>query len=157
MNARCTGHCCTHFYFHLDPDGLLDLYERYQAGTFHNPDVVKITDMLRWQGRVKFGKELPAHHPGGYYGCKWFDGASGNCTNYANRPDMCADYPYGHACEIPQCTKGSDWPPDPRLYALQMRYGNFPYALNAPQTEADYFHSMDAEPPEPVAIAPNKE
>jgi Fe-S-cluster containining protein len=40
------------------------------------------------------------------YTCKHFDGA--DCTQYADRPKMCRDYPYGRSCGKPGCTYEPD-------------------------------------------------
>jgi Fe-S-cluster containining protein len=50
----------------------------------------------------------PPPQSGHYYSCKHHDEASGNCLNYADRPNMCSSFPfYGNPrkrCEYKECT-----------------------------------------------------
>ena len=44
------------------------------------------------------------------YRCRYFDDASGDCTNYDARPATCRDYPYSGRCGQAGCTAAYDSP-----------------------------------------------
>lgn len=39
-----------------------------------------------------------------FYTCRHLDAATGDCTDYDNRPRLCREYPYGVDCEKRDCT-----------------------------------------------------
>jgi Fe-S-cluster containining protein len=43
------------------------------------------------------------NHPVYHYTCSHYDKATGNCNNYADRPNMCRDFPYGDALRMTDC------------------------------------------------------
>jgi Fe-S-cluster containining protein len=43
-------------------------------------------------------------HKRHWYSCVHYDEDSGDCTNHEDRPQLCRGYPYGRACEEPECT-----------------------------------------------------
>lgn len=119
--ARCTGHCCQKFYMgdavELDLKFEHDISELYKEDPVRVRELSYIRDMLipfhgcrqltpekaAWEITLyeQFSEKLPDGLDYGYT-CKHFDGA--NCTAYADRPNMCKDYPYGRPCVFTGCT-----------------------------------------------------
>lgn len=102
---RCTGHCCRKFFLPFTPDQLKAEHEKAIAW-----DVGGLDRVFPRYDPVEMLKVAPMVIPiseanGGYhYTCKHFDGETGNCRDYENRPKMCSDYPYGSACTFSECT-----------------------------------------------------
>lgn len=96
--SRCIGHCCDSFWLPLSPMEIGYQQKRAFLGKsrWNQSDMLKIADMVIFQ--------RPHEVKGFRYTCKFWDKASGNCTNYENRPTMCKDYPYGTACKYKGCT-----------------------------------------------------
>lgn len=97
--TRCSGQCCKHFPL---PFGPVELWAEYLAVKKGEPtrfppsEIEKVAEMVIFLGRERgrFSDEMLF-----FYTCRYYDAATGNCTNYENRPAMCSDYPYGKPCE----------------------------------------------------------
>jgi hypothetical protein len=99
---RCTGHCCRRFPL---PASLDDIRRRRNADVCPPDekwiqDGDKLAEMLIPLDGGTYSNGQPAF----YFTCKHHDIASGDCTNYEQRPAMCRDYPYGRPCEHTDCT-----------------------------------------------------
>jgi len=57
-------------------------------------------EVLKVAAMVIYLRPSPQGHR---YTCKHL-AADGNCTNYADRPKMCSDFPYGPRCPYKACT-----------------------------------------------------
>ena len=78
-------------------------------------DVNKITEMIIHLGRfpvaewpAAYGAEVsaglaPDEGRRDFYTCRHLL-ADGNCGNYAERPQLCRDFPYKHPCQYAPCT-----------------------------------------------------
>jgi Fe-S-cluster containining protein len=97
---RCTGHCCRCFPLPKTPAELASNYAAFLAGEMHEngkpliQDIEKIAPMV-----IPLGSEQ-VYADGSksqYYTCKHLQ-ENGDCANYANRPLMCSEYPYGKPC-----------------------------------------------------------
>lgn len=131
VTSRCTGHCCKDFTLPISPMqfawwaklvklGKKPIFWRLYgprrsfgdmargAVTNHIPEeIAKVADMVIFKFASKTclgnpGRKIP--HLLYHYTCRHFDEKSGNCTNYANRPDMCRSYPNGGMCKYKGCT-----------------------------------------------------
>lgn len=122
MSARrCTGHCCRNFTLPGSP-GSLAIWalaaakgrgDDHDDGTWSPPsphpdrglksyvigsraDMMTIGAMIRWS---KWSTDDESHT----YNCAHLR-PNGDCGNYAGRPSLCQDYPYGRWCEHKACT-----------------------------------------------------
>lgn len=95
---RCTGHCCQRFALPYGPGELRR--RRHQI-----VDGDQIASMVVYLGFTKNdppridGPSGKRHH---WYRCRNF--VDGECSIYATRPKMCAEYPYGNRCKYAGCT-----------------------------------------------------
>jgi len=138
--ARCTGHCCEDFTLPISPMQLkwwaklislskkpayMKYYTRRSPGAvqslncgmkshFNIEELKKIAEMVIF---LRFDKhDNAAQNAKGkmntvyHYTCKHFDRATGNCTNYENRPDMCRMYPNSGTCRYKGCTRVCEKP-----------------------------------------------
>lgn len=131
MGARCTGHCCRAIGVGSSPEQLneaqllmqletemdrdsqarklLDLYVTDQGHTHESwvAEVLMVTTMLVPMG-IQSRKNPVTGTQGTmdrhWYTCVYFDEDSGDCTVYEDRPLLCRNYPYGGACDEPDCT-----------------------------------------------------
>lgn len=96
--SRCTGHCCKNFWLPLSPMEVAFQGKLADHGKsrWNLEDMKKIRDMVVYL--------RPDKEKGHRYTCKHFDASTGNCTNYTNRPTMCANFPYGKPCPYKKCT-----------------------------------------------------
>jgi len=91
---RCTGRCCQSFPLPLslkDMEGKLSRGEDVNKG---GGELKKIYEMVLPLTSQDYRNEQGVY----MYTCKHLD-ADNNCGNYANRPVLCSDYPYGNACD----------------------------------------------------------
>lgn len=124
--GRCSGHCCRAFTLPVDPDGLrrgLELWiareeddrprarELLEQGTRFWGDIELIATMAVAIGQFERNPLAPDLVPNEdapplqwFYRCRHHDAASGDCTIYEDRPEMCRSYPYGDPCPFPGCT-----------------------------------------------------
>lgn len=88
--SRCTGHCCKNFPL---PIRAVDISQHIQTKRWH--EIEKIGAMI-----IPLGVEhiYADGTVGERYTCKHLQ-PNGDCDDYANRPAMCSDYPYGRACD----------------------------------------------------------
>lgn len=93
--SRCTGHCCRRF-----PLSAPFAYIHELAGKPDEHEARQLVDMLIPLGTApdRAGKDRE------YFTCRHHDVVTGDCGIYADRPRMCRDYPYEHACEQVECT-----------------------------------------------------
>lgn len=105
MGDRCTGRCCRDFDLPFTPDALRAAAATARAAReaqeptapgavarVRNAEVEQIAAMV-----IPLRPEPGA--PTRYrYRCANYDEDSGDCAIYDRRPDMCRDFPYGHAC-----------------------------------------------------------
>ena len=124
--SRCTGHCCKRFPL---PENL-DYIKAHR-----NPDAAREAgDGMPWlYGGEKLAEMLIFIEVGAYsdgrpcffFTCKHHDTATGDCMDYANRPPMCSDYPYGKPCIIEGCTADNKGVPRdlPEDQLVQIRRG----------------------------------
>lgn len=96
--SRCTGHCCRNFWLPFDPAGLRFEAKKARIGKsrYIACEVLKVEAMAI--------PIRPAQNTGWRYTCKHHDPVTGDCQNYAERPRMCSDYPYGKPCSYRGCT-----------------------------------------------------
>lgn len=125
MDDRCTGHCCQNFSLLWSPEALRDAYQRWlaqasggvsitkaRASAYPFPiDIHLIYPMVEYLGdnapEVKHINPLPELADGKReyrYRCKHWDPATGDCTIYDIRPQMCRDYPGEKGCNYVACT-----------------------------------------------------
>jgi Fe-S-cluster containining protein len=109
--ARCTGKCCRKFTMSASYERIQQMYQdwkKYGGGNSRVPmnDVHIVALML-----VPLGEDthdidgVPfVHGPQMMYTCKHFDKDKGDCTIYAERPQMCREYPYLSHCRYEGCT-----------------------------------------------------
>lgn len=86
MSDRCTGHCCRKFNMYVTIQDLKDDLAKAPNGKHDPIECAKLIEML-----IPLGVNAPVE--GYFYTCKHLDTVTGDCTNYANRPLMCRDYP----------------------------------------------------------------
>lgn len=103
--SRCTGHCCRRFPIgDCTPEILQEMVaaakEKMPGSAIWLDEISNIADMVIWLG-VEHHEGVGFRH---YYTCKHLDAKSGDCMNYAKRPRMCSDYPYGGECKYVGCT-----------------------------------------------------
>lgn len=96
MADRCSGHCCRGF--GIGGITIQDL-----------EDDLARTDGHRWdpeQSRklVAMLVPLPSENGQSLFTCRKLHTITGDCTDYENRPKLCRDYPYDHACTFKGCT-----------------------------------------------------
>lgn len=96
---RCTGHCCEAFscpspqYLAanvaniIDGNVLVDMLIPLGPSASSDLAYEEYDTRNRWR-----------------YDCRYFSKETRQCTDYAGRPGMCRDYPYGNNCEIDGCT-----------------------------------------------------
>lgn len=80
----------------------------HEAARLRASDTYKVSKMVIFQGWKEPYDQPRATYAAGrvgghYYTCKHHDSATGDCRNYQNRPRMCSDFPYGHACPYDDC------------------------------------------------------
>lgn len=115
---RCTGHYCRAFWIPYTPDQIAASLTAERArrtaaeqaraagqlvyktpklppGVTLIEDIEILADMLVYLGeRHPDTQDAPQLKNGGWYTCRHHL-PSGDCGNYAARPAMCRDYPYG--------------------------------------------------------------
>jgi hypothetical protein len=109
--TRCTGHCCREMQIGQSLRTLhaTALREAGDARPGLIPESVQVAAMLRpfvgpstclkgSDGEPRWITE--ADHR---YSCVYVQ-PNGDCGNYEDRPRMCREYPYGHACSYEACT-----------------------------------------------------
>lgn len=105
MSRRtCDGRCCAVFPL------AKDMQERLAAGNVRDGDF--IADMLipltRRQARARatrFGFKLPWRRTPNHdlFTCRHWNESARLCMAYADRPQMCREYPYDRGCDHPDC------------------------------------------------------
>lgn len=113
---RCTGHCCEKLYIPLSPMELQFDAKRAALKKGRYQDVAIIADMVYLTKTYPKKAGRKGDTTQYVYGCRHFDGM--NCRNYANRPALCSDYPYGPkpngsenadgSCHLKGCTRRCD-------------------------------------------------
>ena len=104
MGDRCTGNCCREFALPAAPEMLRTWAETEKVPALA-AEYRKIADLAVFVRTCGPGDPMPSGKPYGdgepvpIYTCRFFDGATGNCTNYDERPNMCRAYPYDRPCE----------------------------------------------------------
>lgn len=105
----CLGLCCAAFYLpHTldtvragrDPSNGKHLREAAQIGAM----VVELTPEEARERHERFGGQVAADRfrdedAGHHFTCRNWDEATRRCRIYDERPAMCADFPYGRACQ----------------------------------------------------------
>ena len=88
---RCTGHCCHVIRIPMSPD---ELAAGVDADGNELCGAAQLAEIL-----ISTGEDLEdGRHA---YTCSAF--VDGECSIYPQRPNMCADYPYGQACTYDEC------------------------------------------------------
>ncbi|TGJ99899.1 hypothetical protein EHO57_14165 [Leptospira langatensis] len=89
----------------------MDDEEREREGIsllcYNREEITKVSDMA-----IPLGIGFPGdHHEGNcypaqqfIYTCKYFERETGNCLNYADRPDVCRSHGVRYECPHPKCT-----------------------------------------------------
>ena len=95
-----------------------DRFRRGSAGFAANyltEEIEKIADMVifLWSDKHSNFENRRTPETTYHYTCKHFDKATGNCMNYANRPDMCRLYPNSGVCRYKACTRKCETRPEP--------------------------------------------
>ena len=67
-----------------------------------------LSDEELWARRERYGLSLPREESEVYYRCVYWDEETRLCGAYANRPDMCRDYPYPLTRGDAGCEHGCD-------------------------------------------------
>ncbi len=93
QGSRCTGHCCKVFIVGLPPVTLKELPTIVGIG-----EAKRLGEMLIELGTNPEGAKV--------YSCRHLLG-NGDCGIYAQRPNMCSAYPYGHRCHLAGCTSSA--------------------------------------------------
>jgi len=97
MNGRprCSGHCCKGFALEKSREEIWEDYERWKKdpSTSTIPDVHLIAPMLIPIKKLKTEW---------LFTCKHLQ-KDGNCGIYAQRPQMCRDFPGDQPCPFPIC------------------------------------------------------
>ena len=126
--TRCSGACCRCFSLPHSPAELWDNYDRWANGVEEPPpgqtgiliDIHILAPMVMYVGtRPPDWAGFSHADPGYYYTCKHFSAATGDCTIYERRPQVCRDFPYGRPCEFKGCTwetgKAGNHPPNTKF------------------------------------------
>lgn len=101
MADRCTGHCCRRFHLYVTIDEIQkDLDEGKRR--FDPEEARKLVAMLV-PLPVEEGDNIATDREG-FFTCRHLHTITGDCLNYENRPKLCSDYPYDHACTFKGCT-----------------------------------------------------
>ena len=136
--ARCDGRCCRDFI--IPAVHSVGGFEAWKA-MVADPDALRrfadaeyIVDMLIIKdGKVEVcplsGSKLD--EPQEHFGCRHWDEATGDCTAYAARPSMCADWPYDDdgvlflregACAMEGCTRRAQWVNDADVLKAELTH-----------------------------------
>lgn len=103
MSARtCPGHCCVAFYLEAPHDRLDEIRTELTDGE-QIADMVIPLSLAEANARLeRFGadREYGSDCEGFIYTCRHFDDATRLCRIYADRPEMCREYPYARGCEF---------------------------------------------------------
>jgi Fe-S-cluster containining protein len=99
----CPGHCCVAFYLSTPHERVDDLRDQTRDGQQIAEMVIPLSVAEANRRLERFGadREYGRDSEGHVYTCRHFDEATRLCTIYAERPEMCRDYPYaaGGGCE----------------------------------------------------------
>lgn len=101
MSDSCAGACCSVFPMHKD----FPMFTRKTPATGDQAYILDMLIPLTRRQAVARSRRLgypdpPKYGPKyGLFTCKHWNEETRLCGDYENRPKMCADYPYGRACE----------------------------------------------------------
>lgn len=112
ISSACSGKCCAVFNYPTAPDALRERSEG-QEGFWPDQDrfladmLVALTPeeaqarMERFEISPPEGMDLRewAENTGPLYTCRHWDEDTRLCTVYADRPEMCREYPYASRCQ----------------------------------------------------------
>lgn len=108
MGDRCTGKCCEMFVLTGIGETPDEICEYLRIRSIDGPAIAAMLVPLH---KIERGAQLPdgsiaQETPvgGGWvFTCAHFDAQGRTCGIYAQRPNMCRDYPYGRACGHSDC------------------------------------------------------
>jgi Fe-S-cluster containining protein len=92
----CPGHCCVAFYLPTPHDRMEEIRTSMRDGDQIADMVIPLSLEEANERLERFGsnREYEPDAEGHVYTCRNFDEATRLCTIYAERPEMCRDYPY---------------------------------------------------------------
>lgn len=104
MGDRCTGRCCRDFRLPFTPASLHAAAARERARRAEAPAPkpgvaveARSTEIEQIASMVCPVRPEPGDPTAYRFSCVHLD-EDGDCAIYEHRPDMCRDFPYGHAC-----------------------------------------------------------
>lgn len=124
--SRCTGHCCKDFDFKVPPEQFARWVKMRKIGKkptkdtgryltiMDSEEIPQIAEMLIFKrvdqqsAQTRKSVKKSAWSRSYHYTCKHYDKKNGVCLNYANRPNMCRNYPDSGTCEYKGCTLKKD-------------------------------------------------
>lgn len=104
VGRSCSGACCAVFYLPLT---LRDFGRRVAAGVIEDGEyildmLIPLTVEKARERAAKFGGvgHITKRKAGHHFTCRHWDEETRRCKEYAKRPRMCREYPYGDDCSL---------------------------------------------------------
>jgi Fe-S-cluster containining protein len=108
--VACKGYCCRRFFLPFDYETLKGMANGTIPNTYNKDEIDRVASMVVYLG--KSTKDTNMKECGleqNWYTCIYLDKKTGQCTDYAGRPKLCSDYPYGGECQYHKCSAHPWW------------------------------------------------